>query len=113
MLSLFRKNSKDPLRQKVSGMKCRQIHYVDEGFDGLEEAMSTDCKAMLRLSPVNYYALKEKYIMAKAYSSKDFSENYVEFFRYDSDKLISSTKLFPVDKLTLSKALAKVGIIIS
>jgi hypothetical protein len=113
MLSIFKKGGKDPLRQKVKELKCRQIHYVDQGYDDVTSRMESDCTAILKLSPVNYYAVKEKYIMAKAYSNKDFSENYVEFFRFDNDKQIASTKLFAIDKVTLSKALAKVGIIIN
>lgn len=112
MFSIFIKHEKDPLRQAASQLKCRQIHFVDDGYDEVAGAMQSDPTVMLRLVPVNYYAVKEKYIMAKVYSSKDFEENYAEFFRYDSDKLISSTKLFKVDKLTASKAFAKVGIII-
>lgn len=108
----FLKKDKDPLRQKVKDLKCRQIHFTDENYDEVTALMENDCTAMLKLTPVNYYAVKEKYIMAKVYSNKDFTENYAEFFRYDSDKLVSSTKLFPLDKLTASKAFAKVGIII-
>ena len=74
--------------------------------------MESDPTALLKLSPVNYYAVKEKYIMAKVYSSKDFEENYAELFRYAGDKVCASTKLFAVDKLTVTKAFAKVGIII-
>ena len=112
MFSIFKKHEKDPLRQAASQLKCRQIHFTDENYDEVTALMENDCTAMLKLTPVNYYAVKEKYIMAKVYSSKDFEENYAEFFRYDSDKLVSSTKLFKVDKLTAAKAFAKVGIII-
>ncbi len=112
MLSIFRKNSRDPLRKKADELKCRQIHFVDDGFEQLGSQMKTDCSAMLRLTPVNYYAVKEQYIMAKVYSSKDFEENYAEFFRYAGDKLTAQTQLFSVDKQTVTKAFAKVGIII-
>ena len=111
MLSFLKKN-KDPLRQKVKDLKCRQIHFVDNGYDDVVCNMESNPAAMLRLSPVNYYAVKEKYIMAKVYSSKDFEQNYAEFFRYAGDKVISSSRLFEVDKTTVSKAFAKVGIII-
>lgn len=77
MLS-FLKKDKDPLRQKVKDLKCRQIHFVDDGYDEVAAAMESDPTALLKLSPVNYYAVKEKYIMAKVYSSKDFEENYAE-----------------------------------
>ena len=111
MLS-FLKKDKDPLRQKVKDLKCRQIHFVDDGYDEVAGAMESDCTAMLKLVPVNYYAVKEKYIMAKVYSSKDYEENYVEFFRYVGDKQVDFTKLFAADKVTVTKAFAKVGIII-
>ena len=111
MLS-FLKKDKDPLRQKVKDLKCRQIHFVDDGYDEVAAAMESDPTALLKLSPVNYYAVKEKYIMAKVYSSKDFEENYAELFRYAGDKVCASTKLFAVDKVTVTKAFAKVGIII-
>ena len=111
MLS-FLKKDKDPLRQRVKDLKCRQIHFVDDGYDEVAGAMQSDPTVMLRLVPVNYYAVKEKYIMAKVYSSKDFEENYAEFFRYSGDKQVDFTKLFAVDKQTVTKAFAKVGIII-
>ncbi len=111
MLS-FLKKDKDPLRQKVKDLKCRQIHFADEHYDEVIAKMQSEPAAMLMLSPVNYYAVKEKYIMAKVYSSKDFEQNYAEFFRYAGDKVISSSRLFEVDKTTVSKAFAKVGIII-
>ena len=108
----FLKKDKDPLRQAVRDLKCRQIHFADEHYDEVIAKMQSEPAAMLMLSPVNYYAVKEKYIMAKVYSSKDFERSYVDFFRYCGDKLVSSSKLFEVDKLTVSKAFAKVGIII-
>lgn len=111
MLS-FLKKDKDPLRQKVKDLKCRQIHFVDDGYEQVAQGMESDCTVMLKLVPVNYYAVKEKYIMAKVYSSRDFEENYVEFFRYAGDKQVAFTKLFSVDKVTVTKAFAKVGIII-
>ncbi len=111
MLS-FLKKDKDPLRQRVRELKCRQIHFVDDGYDEVIGTIGSDPTAMLRLTPVNYYAVKERYIMAKIYSDSDFEENYAEFFRFDRDKQIASSRLFAVDKQTVSKAFAKVGIII-
>jgi len=97
MFSLFKKKqtqSAPPLKKKIKDMKCRKINYVDEGFDTLASEMSADPKAILRLKPVNYYAIKNKYIMGKVYTSEDHQENYVQFFRYEYDtsaeKLIST-----------------------
>lgn len=40
------------------GYEVQKINYVDEGFDTLASEMSADPKAILRLKPVNYYAIK-------------------------------------------------------
>lgn len=61
MFLLFKKKqaqSEPPLKKKIKDMKCRKINYVDEGFDTLASEMSADPKAILRLKPVNYYAIK-------------------------------------------------------
>ena len=60
MFSLFKKKqtqSEPPLKKKIKDMKCRKINYVDEGFDTLASEMSADPKVILRLKPVNYYAI--------------------------------------------------------
>lgn len=98
--------------KKIKDMKCRKINYVDEGFDTLASEMSADPKAILRLKPVNYYAIKNKYIMGKVYTSEDYQENYVQFFRYEYDHECGKTDIFPLSAELMSKALAKVGIII-
>lgn len=115
MFSLFRKKqtqSEPPLKKKIKDMKCRKINYVDEGFDTLASEMSADPKAILRLKPVNYYAVKNKYIMGKVYTSEDYQENYVQFFRYEYDHECGKTDIYPLSAELMSKALAKVGIII-
>lgn len=115
MFSLFKKKqaqSELPLKKKIKDMKCRKINYVDEGFDTLASEMSADPKAILRLKPVNYYAIKSKYIMGKVYTSEDYQENYVQFFRYEYDHECGKTDIYPLSAELMSKALAKVGIII-
>ena len=109
MFSLFKKKqaqSELPLKKKIKDMKCRKINYVDAS------EMSADPKAILRLKPVNYYAIKSKYIMGKVYTSEDYQENYVQFFRYEYDHECGKTDIYPLSAELMSKALAKVGIII-
>lgn len=101
-----------PIKQKVKDMKCRQISYVDTDFSELMSDMSGDNKAILKLKPVNYYAVKNQYIMAHIYSNADLSENYVFFTRIDMEKRTDKSDYFPLDADTLKKALAKVGIIL-
>ena len=115
MLSfLRRKNAEDspPLKKRVQHMKCRKINFVDDDFTGLCSNMKTDCKALLKLKPVNYYAIKNSYIMGMLYSSEDFSENYIQLLHFEGEKQTGKSDIFPVDTETAVKVLAKVGIMI-
>ena len=113
MFSIFKKRPKDsdPLRERSKDMKCRRINFVDDDYEGLISDMETDCKALLRLKPVNYYATKQRYITGVLYTSKDMSENLIELLHIENEQQLSGSRLFPVDKETASKLLAKVGII--
>lgn len=101
-----------PVKQKIKTMKCRQISYVDTDIDELAADMRRDTAAILKLKPVNYYAVKNQYIMAHIYSNNDLSENYVFFTRIDYEKRVGKTDYFSLDTDTLKRALAKVGIIL-
>ncbi len=112
MFSLFKKKqaqSELPLKKKIKDMKCRKINYVDEGFDTLASEMSADPKAILRLKPVNYYAIKSKYIMGKVYTSEDYQENYVQFFRYEYDHECGKTDIYPLKCRAYVKGSCKGG----
>lgn len=101
-----------PIKQKIKTMKCRQISYVDTDFSELVTAMRRDPAAILKLKPVNYYAVKNQYIMAHIYTNADLTENYVFFTRIDFEKRTDKSDFFPLDTDTLKRALAKVGIIL-
>lgn len=102
-----------PVSKKISSMKCRKISYVYTDFNSLCNGMQADCSYILKLEPVNYYAEKNKYIVANIYTSNGFDENYVQFFKYTSERECGKSDIFPLDRYTLSKTLAKVGIIIN
>ncbi|MBR1764533.1 MAG: hypothetical protein IJ746_03980 [Ruminococcus sp.] len=74
--------------------------------------MRRDPAAILKLKPVNYYAVKNQYIMAHIYTNADLTENYVFFTRIDFEKRTDKSDFFPLDTDTLKRALAKVGIIL-
>lgn len=104
--------AESPIKKKVADMKCRQISYVDTDFTELISEMKADCKAILKLKPVNYYAVKEQYIMAHIYSDAELSENYVFFTRAEHERRTDKSDYYPLDTETVKKALAKVGIIL-
>jgi hypothetical protein len=102
-----------PLKKRVRDMKCRKVSFVDCDFSELESGMKGSGEYILKLKPVNYYAVKNEYILALIYTSEDYSENYVQFKRISFEKKTHESEIYALDKITLSKALAKVGIIIN
>ncbi len=114
ILGLFFKKTENRSEEKnrLKGMKLRKITYVDCDFARFVADMEKDPKTILSLSPVNYYAVKNQYIMAHVYSSDDLEENYVSFSRYDYEHKTDESRLFELDRELLSKTLAKVGIIV-
>lgn len=116
MFGLFGKKSKgksaDPLSERLSGLKCRKVSYVDCDFAELAADMRGSPDRILSLTPVNYYAVKNEYILALIYSSPDFEENFVQLKRISFEKQTDESEIYALDRVTVSKALAKVGIII-
>lgn len=115
MFPFFKKKTAEagsPLKKRVQNMKCRKINFVDDDFDGLCRDMKKDCKALMRLKPVNYYAIKNSYIMGMLYSEEDFSENFIQLLHFEGERQTGRSDIFTVDTETAVKALAKVGIMI-
>ena len=115
MFPFFRKKtseSEPPLKKRIETMKCRKINFVDDDFEGLCRDMENGCKALLRLKPVNYYAIKNSYIMGMLYSEADFSENYIQLLHFEGERQTGKSGIYTVDTDTAVKVLAKVGIMI-
>lgn len=115
MFSFLKKKSKEdepPLKKKIKDLKCRKINFVDEDFDGLCRDMKQDVNIIIKLKPVNYYAIKNQYIMGMVYSEEDFSENYVQFLHFESERQTGKSDIYPLDPELTVRVLAKVGIMI-
>lgn len=115
MFGLFKKKAPEEtsLQKRLRDLKLRKISYVDTDFEEFTRLMRSDVKNWLKLKPVNYYAIKREYIMGSVYTSPDYSENYVSFERYEQERRTDKSDIYAVDFELLSKALAKVGIIIT
>ena len=62
MFGAFKKKlaPKDPLEGRVKSMKCRKISYVDCAPEELKSGMEQSCGYIMKLPPVNYYAVKNE-----------------------------------------------------
>ena len=114
MFGLFRKKgeAETPLKKRIKDMKCRKISFVDCDLDELCAKMRQSPETLLTLTPVNYYAVKNEYILALIYTVPDYSENYVQLKRISYEKQTGQSEIYALDSVTVSKALAKVGIMI-
>lgn len=93
-------------------VKLKKINYVDTDIVDFDNAMKNDTSSVLKLVPVNYYAVKTQYIQAVLYYAGDYSEAIVCFERYVCDKKQVKTQFYVLDATTLEKMLAKIGVIV-
>lgn len=122
MFGLFRKkdpgngigeeSSRKELKKRLYQLKSKRINCVHEDMGEFLAKQRLDSSALLGLTPVNYYAIKDRYIEAHYFYSEDYSECYVTFTDYDSDKAVRASEIFPIPTEILVKAFAKVGIIV-
>lgn len=112
-LDIFKKKTEDSaLEKRILQLKNKRINCVYEDFSELVMSMELDTKRASKLTPVNYYALKNKYIEAHYFYTPDYKECYVKFTAYENDKVIDRSRIFEVETKTLVKTFSKVGIII-
>lgn len=114
ILGLFKKKSGDGEApdKRILLLKNKRINCCYEDFDALVREQSSDESRASRLVPVNYYAVKSKYIEAQYFYSEDYHECYVRFCAYENDRLLKKSGVFEISDRTLVKAFAKVGIIV-
>ena len=98
-------------------MKCREVNYVAvDGFPDFLTELEQSPEKLLKLVPVNYYALKNEYIKATCYSSADCAENYIIFSciadSVRSEKVTFVSGKYKIERDLFIKAMAKFGIML-
>ncbi|MBE6837153.1 MAG: hypothetical protein E7509_04060 [Ruminococcus sp.] len=113
-LGIFKKKTKEvsALEKRILELKNKRINCVYQDFSEFVMDMELDSSHTGKLKPVNYYALKNKYIEAHYFYSADYKECYVKFTAYENDKAFDKSRIFEISTETLLKAFSKVGIII-
>ncbi len=121
LFDLFRKKqtaehaSAMPLKKRLASMRCKRVNYVACDFEELCSQMQqaadnkVEAACLVKLTPVNYYALKDEYIEAAFYSDEEHEENYVIFRLIKFDKPVRASGIYPVSKDILRKAFEKLG----
>lgn len=111
---IFKKKTKEEsqLEKRLYQLKNKRINCVYEDFSEFLCEMRLDSSRAVKLTPVNYYAVKNEYIEAHYFYSEDYQECYVKFTAYANDKVTGKSEIFEVKTENLVKAFAKVGIIV-
>ena len=99
----------ESLKKRLACLRCKRVNYVACDFDGLCGDMQVDPGCITKLTPVNYYALKDEYIEAAFYSDEEHEENYVIFRLMKYDKPVRASGIYPVSKDVLRKAFSRLG----
>ena len=75
----------------------------------LENELDADIRSVLKLSPVNYYATKDRYLLCTLYFEEDYSEVYMRFELRRDDLPSGKTKVYKIDRVLLRDILRKFG----
>lgn len=110
MFGFFRKTVKSDDEKRAESLpRTKKVQFDPVALDKVEEDMSADPRAVLKYSPVNYYATKNSYLLCVFYYNDDYSEIYMRFeFRAD-DKVKGTSRFYPIDKELLRDILRKFG----
>lgn len=99
----------EPLKKRLASLRCKRVNYVACDFEELCGNMQDDPEYLAKLTPVNYYALKDEYIEAAFYSDEGHEENYVIFRMMKYDKPVTASGIYPVSKDILRKTFSRLG----
>ncbi|NLZ45760.1 MAG: hypothetical protein GX896_03615 [Clostridiales bacterium] len=120
ILNLFRKSpikitskSKTNTKNELAELKSKRINYVYEDFNKFLSLIKSDIQSSKKLVPVNYYAIKNKFIEGQFFYNSDYSECYVKYTAFENDTATKKSDVFNIDSNLLSYLFSKVGIIIA
>lgn len=109
MFSFFSKKPKEPdfVKSKDTRLKRINLNYLPP--QELLPMVQKDTSCVKSLTPVNYYAIKEKYIEAFVYYTDDYSKSMIKFDFYISEKKEQSSDYFELGLEELSSLFSKIG----
>lgn len=113
MFGLFKKNkapAEPPLAKKAKAMPySKKVQFCYLKPSELISQLEEDITSVLALTPVNYYAEKNRYYLCVFYHNEEYSEILMNFELYENDIKKSSTPFYSIDMELYSKILLKFG----
>jgi hypothetical protein len=113
MFGFLKKNkvpAEPPLAKKAKTMPySKKVQFCYLKPAELTAQLDEDINSVLTLTPVNYYAEKNRYYQCVFYYNDDYSEILMNFELYENDIKKSSTAFYSIDMELYSKILLKFG----
>ena len=113
MFGFLKKNkvpAEPPLAKKAKTMPySKKVQFCYLKPAELTAQLDEDINSVLALTPVNYYAEKNRYYQCVFYYNDDYSEILMNFELYENDIKKSSTAFYSIDMELYSKILLKFG----
>ncbi len=106
----FKKKKKTEEQIAAEGLPLtKKVMFTPEDIKELTEALEQDKNALLKLSPVNYYASKYEYLQCTFFYNEDYSSVYFLVEYYDCEKVTGSTPYIKGDYELMKKTVIKFG----
>lgn len=110
MFGFLKKTAKSDKEKRAESLpRTKKVQFDPVALEKVEEDLAADTRAVLKYSPVNYYATKNSYLLCVFYFNDDYSEIYMRFeFRAD-DKVKGLSRFYRIDRELLRDILRKFG----
>lgn len=111
-MSFFRLFSKkealpDFVKQEDVKLKRINLNYIPP--DELLPMLRADIEKVSELTPVNYYAIKARYIEAFVYYLPDYSGSMIKFVFCINERIEKTSEFFVLSFSALSSLFSKIG----
>lgn len=110
MFGFLKKNAKSEEEKRAELLpRTKKVQFEAIAIESVNEQLSANIRAVLEYAPVNYYALKNSYLLCVFYFNEDYSEVYFRFEYYADDKFKGRSRMFALDKELMQAVLRKFG----
>lgn len=90
--------------------RTKKVQFEPMKIPEAEAFLAEDIRRVLELTPVNYYATKNSYLLCTFYYEEDYSEIYMQFEYRVDDLGRGKSKIYAIDKVLMRDILRRFGV---
>lgn len=90
--------------------RTKKVQFEPMKIPETEAFLEEDIRKVLELTPVNYYATKNSYLLCTFYYEEDYSEIYMQFEYRVDDLGRGKSRIYTIDKVLMRDILRKFGV---